>query len=143
MEPGRRIRSTYAGSVPLIVIGWSSSLPRTLLAHFCAIVRTYREFSPSVFCPVALNSPNQQAQSEVNHANVLRFRFERRPLGAQLVVGLESSRDVSPDVLADAEVIELRAVTLSNPGRSRRRKRSTTGQRTRHDSPRYSSVGIA
>jgi regulator of replication initiation timing len=98
--------AAYADVVPRIS-ETGSERPRALLAYFYAVLHTMREYSSSVFCPVVIDSPNQQAQDDINHESVLRFLFERRPAGSQLVVGLESARDVPRDVLADAEVIEL------------------------------------
>lgn len=84
-----------------------SELPRALLAYFYAVLHTMREFSSSTFCPIVIDSPNQQAYDDINHGYVLRFLFEERPANAQLIVGLESARDVPSTALDDATVVEL------------------------------------
>ncbi len=98
--------AAYADLVPRIA-ETGSARPRAHLAYFYAILHTMREYSSSVFCPVVIDSPNQQAQDDINHESVVRFLFARRPPGSQLVIALESARDIPEAVLAGAGVVEL------------------------------------
>lgn len=62
--------------------------PRALLAYQFAILHTIHEFSSSTFCPIVIDSPNQQDQDEENLARIRKFINERAPAGSQLILGL-------------------------------------------------------
>lgn len=62
--------------------------PRALLAYQFAILHTINEFSSSTFCPIVIDSPNQQDQDEVNWARIRNFIKDRTPEMGQLILGL-------------------------------------------------------
>jgi predicted nucleic acid-binding Zn-ribbon protein len=65
-----------------------SDLPRALLAYSFALLHTIREFGSSTYCPLVIDSPNQQDQDAENHPRVLEFIRDERPLDTQLILGL-------------------------------------------------------
>jgi hypothetical protein len=66
-----------------------SSLPRALTAYYFSIFEVIKQFSTSVYCPLVIDSPNQQAQ-DLSHIDlILKFINESQPDGTQLILGLE------------------------------------------------------
>ncbi|MFN3194039.1 MAG: hypothetical protein ACE361_26255 [Aureliella sp.] len=68
--------------------------PRALLAYQFAILHTINEYSTSVFCPVIIDSPNQQDQDEENLGRIREFIRDRLPTDAQLMLCLVDDGDV-------------------------------------------------
>lgn len=73
-----------------------SDLPRALLAYYYAILHTIRNHGSSVYCPIVIDSPNQQGQDNRNLPAMIDFIFSRRPEGSQLVVACEDLHGVHP-----------------------------------------------
>lgn len=71
--------------------------PRSILAYYAAIWRTVQGKSGTYDVPVVIDSPNQQAQDDLNLPAVLRFIAKDLPAGMQLIVGLETPTDFSFD----------------------------------------------
>jgi len=66
-----------------------SSLPRALTAYYFAIFETIKKYSTAVFCPLVIDSPNQQAQDK-GHINLIyEFIKENQPADTQLILGIE------------------------------------------------------
>jgi hypothetical protein len=81
-----------------------SNGPRVLLAYYYAILHTIAQYGSGTFCPVVIDSPNQQGQDEVNLAKMLTFILQEQPRDSQLILGVETLAGVDP---ADARVIAL------------------------------------
>jgi hypothetical protein len=65
-----------------------SDTPRALLAYYFSILHLISEYSSSVFCPVVIDSPNQQDQDIDNLKKMLTFIRDKRPADSQLILGL-------------------------------------------------------
>lgn len=72
-----------------------SGKPRALLAYYFSILEVINEFSTSVFCPIVIDSPNQQDQEKANLEKMLDFIIENKPLGSQLILGLVEMNDIN------------------------------------------------
>lgn len=71
--------------------------PRSILAYYAAIWRTVQGGSGTYDVPVVIDSPNQQAQDDLNLPAVLSFIANELPTGMQLIVGLETPTHFSFD----------------------------------------------
>lgn len=80
-----------------------SDLPRALLAYYFAILQVMKKHSTSTFCPLIIDSPNQQDQDRTNMVRMLNFIRDKRPAESQLVLGLVDQFGVE----FDGDVIEL------------------------------------
>ncbi|RII26762.1 MAG: hypothetical protein CXR31_10165 [Geobacter sp.] len=66
-----------------------SCLPRALLAYYFSFLHVMREYSSAAFCPIILDSPNQQAQDMTNLPKMMKFIRDQRPANTQLILGTE------------------------------------------------------
>jgi hypothetical protein len=80
-----------------------SDTPRALLAYYFSILHLIKGHSSSVFCPIVIDSPNQQDQDRDNLKKILAFIRDQRPMDSQLILGLVDDCGV----VFDGEVIEL------------------------------------
>ena len=64
--------------------------PRSILAYYAAIWRTAHGSNATYDIPVVIDSPNQQAQDDINLPAVLEFIARDLPDDIQLIVGLET-----------------------------------------------------
>jgi hypothetical protein len=71
-----------------------SEQPRALLAYFVSILQTMKKFSSSTFCPVVIDSPNQQGQDDVRLPLMLAFIRDNLPAASQLILGVEDTSGV-------------------------------------------------
>ncbi|QNU42038.1 hypothetical protein IDH70_11730 [Mixta calida] len=71
--------------------------PRSILAYYAAIWRTVHGKEGTYDVPVVIDSPNQQAQDDLNLPAVLNFISSSLPEGIQLIVGLETPTDSAFD----------------------------------------------
>ncbi len=65
-----------------------SDLPRAVLAYTFAILKLIKEDGNATFCPILVDSPNQQDQDKRNHLRMLKFLKSDRPPDSQLILGL-------------------------------------------------------
>ncbi len=65
-----------------------SALPRGLLAYYFTLFDIMNKYSTSTFCPIIIDSPNQQEQDKKNLDAILTFIKENKPKNAQLILGL-------------------------------------------------------
>jgi hypothetical protein len=77
---------------PIREIG--SSLPRTLLAYYFAIIGLAAIRSPSTVCPIVIDSPNQQAQDDHGLGIMLRFIADQQPAQTQMILAIEKTMGV-------------------------------------------------
>lgn len=80
-----------------------SSLPRALTAYYFSIFETIKQFSTSVYCPIVIDSPNQQAQDLSHIDQILKFIKDKQPMDTQLILGLEELYNMD----FDCPIIEL------------------------------------
>jgi hypothetical protein len=80
-----------------------SDLPRALLAYYFSILRTIGEFSASTYCPIVIDSPNQQDQDPKNLKKMLSFIKDQQPEGSQIILGLVGTEGID----FEGKVIEL------------------------------------
>ncbi len=81
-----------------------SDLPRAQLAYFYSILYVIKRFSPSLFFPIVIDSPNQQEQDVINHKKIVEFIKEYQPKSSQLILGLVNTAGVE----FDGELLELK-----------------------------------
>ncbi len=74
-----------------------SNLPRALLAYYFAFLHVMNTFSTSTFCPIVVDSPNQQEQDEENRKAIMNFINNNQPENSQIILGLVD--DIDTDVL--------------------------------------------
>lgn len=67
--------------------------PRSILAYYAAIWRTAHGKYGTYDIPVVIDSPNQQAQDDINLPAVLQFIARDLPDDMQLIVGLETTTE--------------------------------------------------
>lgn len=67
--------------------------PRSILAYYAALWRTCQGPTGTYDVPVVIDSPNQQAQDDINLPAVLHFIAKGLPEKMQLIVGLETPTD--------------------------------------------------
>jgi len=81
-----------------------SSQPRAILAYFYAILSTIQKFSDSLFAPIIIDSPNQNAQDGKHLKEMIHFIINSKIPDSQIIFATETLMDVVlPD---DMEVIE-------------------------------------
>jgi hypothetical protein len=66
-----------------------SDLPRALLAYYFSILTVMEEYSTSTFCPIIVDSPNQQGQDAASIRIVLQFIRDHQPQAAQMILAIE------------------------------------------------------
>lgn len=71
-----------------------SALPRALIAYYFSIFHVMKKYSSSAFCPIIIDSPNQQAQDLGHVDKILKFINENQPEDSQLILGLEELYNV-------------------------------------------------
>jgi predicted nucleic acid-binding Zn-ribbon protein len=81
-----------------------SALPRALTAYYYSMLQTVKRYSSSTFCPIIIDSPNQQGQDAINLPKIIRFINDNQPEDSQLILGLEDFSGVD----FDGKVIELK-----------------------------------
>jgi hypothetical protein len=81
-----------------------SDRPRALLAYFYSIIKIMVEFSSSAFCPIVIDSPNQQDQDDDNLLKMLNFITKHKPADSQLIL---ASADVGREIPFKGNRIEL------------------------------------
>jgi len=65
-----------------------SALPRALLAYYFTLIKVMSVHSTSTFCPIIIDSPNQQEQDKENLEAILHFINNNTPDKSQLIIGL-------------------------------------------------------
>lgn len=66
-----------------------SCQPRALLAYYYSFLLVMKGYSSSVFGPIIIDSPNQQAQDATNLPKMLKFIRDKKPSDTQLILGTE------------------------------------------------------
>jgi DNA repair exonuclease SbcCD ATPase subunit len=80
-----------------------SALPRALTAYYFSIFQVMKKFTSSVFCPIIIDSPNQQAQDLGHVDKILNFIDKNQPEDSQLILGIEELYNVD----FNCDIIEL------------------------------------
>src|SRR6185312_2408193 len=81
-----------------------SALPRSLIAYYFSIFKVMRKYTSSVYCPIIIDSPKQQAQDEIHMDKILKFIDENQPEDSQLILGIEELHGVD----FKCDVVELK-----------------------------------
>jgi len=71
-----------------------SALPRSLTAYYFAILNLIKKYSTAAFCPIIIDSPNQQGQDFENIDKILLFIKNNQPDDSQLILGLENTFNI-------------------------------------------------
>lgn len=66
-----------------------STLTRTLISYYFSILKTINKFGSSIFCPIIIDSPNQQAQDKGHIDLIYSFILENQPKDSQMILGVE------------------------------------------------------
>jgi prefoldin subunit 5 len=90
-----RVGDDRSASISTTTHARGSEGPRGLAAYDYAFLHTAREFGSSVFCPLVIDAPNQQGQDAQHLPAIISFLVERRPSGAQLILGVEDDDRVA------------------------------------------------
>lgn len=80
-----------------------SALPRALIAYYFSIFKVMQEYTSSVFCPIIIDSPNQQGQDEIHMDKILKFINDNQPIDSQMILGLEELYNID----FNCKIIEL------------------------------------
>ncbi|MEK6480911.1 hypothetical protein WJR50_25440 [Catalinimonas sp. 4WD22] len=81
-----------------------SSRPRALIAYYFTFFHLMKKYSTSTYCPLVIDSPNQQDQDIEHIDKIMGFINNNQPEGSQMVLGLAET--FGEDF--DCKVIELR-----------------------------------
>lgn len=81
-----------------------SSRPRALIAYYFTFFYLIQKYSTSTYCPIIIDSPNQQAQDIEHIDKILKFINLNQPQNTQMILGLEELYGVD----FDCQVIELK-----------------------------------
>jgi hypothetical protein len=81
-----------------------SALPRSLAAYYFSILEIIKDHSSSAYCPIIIDSPNQQAQDYENVAKMLTFIKENQPRDTQMILGLEELHGIN----FECRIVELK-----------------------------------
>jgi len=71
----------------------SSSL-RAIMAYYFSILHIANNNSSSMFCPIIIDSPNQQAQDIPHIKNIYEFILREQPQNSQMVLGIEEDYNI-------------------------------------------------
>lgn len=64
-----------------------SSKPRVLMAYYFAFLHLIQQYSTSYFCPIIIDSPNQQDQDEFHIEKIYSFINTNQPKNSQMIIG--------------------------------------------------------
>lgn len=81
-----------------------SALPRALIAYYFSIFQVMKKYTSSAFCPIIIDSPNQQAQDLGHIDKILEFINLNQPEETQLILGIEELYNVD----FNCDIIELK-----------------------------------
>lgn len=75
--------------ITTIIKDSGSSKPRSLMAYYFSIFQVMQKYSTSTFCPIVIDSPNQQAQDDEHLPKIYDFIHKNQPNDSQLILGSE------------------------------------------------------
>lgn len=86
-----------------------SSRPRALIAYYFTFFYLMQKFSSSTFCPLIVDSPNQQDQDIEHIDKIMKFINQNQPIGSQLILGLAETygEDFNCDIIELTEKYQL------------------------------------
>ncbi|WP_400245577.1 hypothetical protein AB3U99_03740 [Niallia sp. JL1B1071] len=82
-----------------------SGLPRALLAYYYSFLKVVFKYSTATFCPIVIDSPNQQDQSPENLRKMINVILEKQPRNSQIILGV---REMDTEVDFEGKIIELK-----------------------------------
>jgi hypothetical protein len=65
-----------------------SGSPRANLAYYFSLLHVMNEYSTSTFCPIIIDSPNQQDQDNQHLGQIYDFILDNQPKDSQLIMGV-------------------------------------------------------
>src|SRR5699024_11123542 len=65
-----------------------SSRPRALIAYYFTFFHLMQKYSSSTYCPIVIDSPNQQDQDVEHIDKIMRFINQNQPDNSQMILGL-------------------------------------------------------
>ena len=71
-----------------------NNVPRMLLSYFFSFFHIMDKYSSTVYCPIVIDSPNQQAPDKENLKNIIGFIFKNLPKKSQAIIALEDTMEV-------------------------------------------------
>ena len=77
---------------------------RSLLAYFFTILYLINENPRAIFCPIVIDTPNQQDQDRVSLNKILNLIKKRTPKGSQIIIGLTNTEEMN---LEGVKIIQL------------------------------------
>jgi hypothetical protein len=80
-----------------------SKTPREFMAYYYAILTVMTQYASATFCPLVIDSPNQQAQDKDNLPTLLNFIINRQPKDSQLIMSIEGDHGID----YKADIIQL------------------------------------
>lgn len=88
------LSETDYGDLTKSINNTGSAGARMLVAYYFAIYQVIEKYSSSIYCPIIIDSPNQQAQDQGHIDKIYNFIKENQPDGSQLILGLEELYNV-------------------------------------------------
>jgi uncharacterized Zn finger protein (UPF0148 family) len=82
-------------------IGRGSEGPRALAAYYYAFLHTASKYGTSTFCPIVIDSPNQQGQDPAHLQAIMSFLLAEAPVNSQVIIGAEFPSDDADTVVVD------------------------------------------
>ena len=71
-----------------------SDLPRALISYYMTILRLIVKNNSSSFCPIVIDSPNQQWQDNLHLPMILRFIINNSPSNSQVILWIEDTCNI-------------------------------------------------
>ncbi|RRB06302.1 AAA family ATPase [Larkinella rosea] len=81
-----------------------SSRPRALIAYYFTFFYVMAKYSTSTFCPIIIDSPNQQDQDVEHIDEILKFISKMQPDNSQMILGVAELYDMD----FNGKIIELK-----------------------------------
>lgn len=73
-----------------IIETWSN-LPRALISYYMTILKLIAKNNSSSFCPIVIDSPNQQWQDDSHLPMILKFIINNSPSNSQVILWIEDT----------------------------------------------------
>ncbi|MCT3768995.1 AAA family ATPase [Elizabethkingia anophelis] len=100
-----KISSTVFERMDSSINEQGSNLPRALLAYYFSILHVMNKYSTSTYCPIVIDSPNQQEQDGDNRFAIMNFIYNNQPENSQLILALVD--DIDTSLFSDKDILIL------------------------------------
>lgn len=94
LELGLNLKESDYKDITKNISNTGSALPRSLTAYYFTIFNLIKKYGSSTFCPIIIDSPNQQGQDSENIDKLLLFIKNNQPANSQMILGLENTFNI-------------------------------------------------